>query len=200
MQVFDNVITLGEANEIQKAINNSDFPFYIGAGGLQFGTGTVGYDIFEEHGYDPNVKDHFHFVHSVIGWEVETNKSVVNSTADELCVNLMNKFMKHIGENSYEIYRAKINLSPQHKRPEGTYCVPHTDIEREHMVVIYYVNDSDGPTYLFEEDGRTIIKKVDPKKGRFLMFDGRTKHAGSHPIDNTYRIVINYNIKINNDR
>jgi len=32
------------------------------------------------------------------------------------------------------------------------------------------------------------------------MFDGRTKHAGSHPIDNNFRTVINYNIKINDDR
>ena len=146
MQVFDNVITLEEANQIEKDINNAHFPFYIGAGGLQFGTGTVGYEIYEEHGYDPNVKDHLHFVHSVIQWEEETNKSVINSTADKMCVNLMNKLMKHIGEDSYEIYRAKINLSPQHKRPEGTYCVPHTDIEREHMVVILSLIHISEPT------------------------------------------------------
>jgi len=195
MQVFDNVVTVKEANETEKAIHNAHFPFYIGVGGLR----TVDYNTYEKHEHDPNVKEHFQFVHSVINWEEETNKSVVNSSADKLCANLLNKFMKYIGEDSYKIYRTKINLSPQHKRPEGTYCVPHTDIEKEHMVVIYYVNDSDGPTYLFEDDGRTIIKKVEPKKGRFLMFDGSTKHAGSHPIDNTFRTVINYNIKINDE-
>ena len=76
MQVFDNVITLGEANEIQKAINNSGFPFYIGAGGLQFGKDYIVYDTFEIHGFDSNLTDHIVFLHSVIGWEVETNKSV----------------------------------------------------------------------------------------------------------------------------
>jgi len=199
MQVFDNVLTLEEANETKKAIINSNFPFYIGDGGLTYGSGTVSPDMYEEHGYDPNVKDHLHFVHDVIQWEEETNKPVITSSADELCVNLLNKLMKHIGEDSYEIYRVKINLSPQHKRPEDTYCVPHTDMVRKHMVVIYYVNDSDGPTYLFEDDGRTIIKKVEPKKGRFVMFDGSTKHAGSHPINNTFRVVINYDVGIHND-
>jgi len=198
-QVFDNVLTLEEANETKNAIINSDFPFYIGDGGLTYGSGTVAPFMYEKHEHDPNVKDHLQFVHSVINWVNETDKSVVNSDADKLCANLLNKLMKHIGEDSYKIYRIKINLSPQHKRPEGTYDVPHTDIEKEHMVVIYYVDDSDGPTYLFEDDGRTIIKKVEPKKGRFLMFDGSIKHAGSHPIDNTFRTVINYNIKINDE-
>jgi hypothetical protein len=62
------------------------------------------------------------------------------------------------------------------------------------MVVIYYVNDSDGDTFVFDDDGK-IIKRVSPKKGRFFMFDGRLKHAGSHPYDNTMRVVINFNVE-----
>ena len=199
MEVFD-ILTSEEADEIENAITDSNFPFYIGVGGLTPGTGTVMPEIYEEHGDDPNVKDHFHLVHSVIRWQEEDNETVINSNAADLCVNLLNKLMKHIGEDSYSIYRTKINLTPKYKRTKGTYCVPHNDLEREHMVVIYYVNDSDGPTYLFEEDGRTIIKKVEPKKGRFLMFNGNIKHAGSHPMDSPFRLVINYNIKISNDR
>jgi len=72
-------------------------------------------------------------------------------------------------------------------------CHPlHTDREEaESKSMIYYVNDSDGPTRFFDEHGN-IIKTVYPKKGTAVLFPSNTIHASSCPINSSKRIVINY--------
>ena len=67
----------------------------------------------------------------------------------------------------------------------------HTDIDIPHMVCLYYVNDSDGDTVLYEDDEKTEIKRVSPKKGRIVFFDGSIKHCGSYPTK-TYRSIVNF--------
>lgn len=77
---------------------------------------------------------------------------------------------------------------------------PHTDLPEDvrHIVMLYYVNDSDGPTIIFEKDGEsfTPVEKIDPKRGRFLVFDGSNYHASSTPTKNP-RCVINFNLTNN---
>jgi hypothetical protein len=67
----------------------------------------------------------------------------------------------------------------------------HTDLEDPHWVCLYYVTDSDGDTILYEDDEKTEIKRVTPKKGRIVFFDGSIKHCSSHPTQ-THRAVINF--------
>ena len=67
----------------------------------------------------------------------------------------------------------------------------HTDIKRPHMVCLYYINDSDGDTILYEDDEKTEIQRVTPKKGRIVFFEGSIKHCSSSP-SKTHRSVINF--------
>ena len=67
---------------------------------------------------------------------------------------------------------------------------PHRDIEMPHYVCLYYVNDSDGDTIFYDDDQKTEIKRIPPKKGRIAFFDGSIYHCGSKPKNST-RIVIN---------
>ncbi len=72
----------------------------------------------------------------------------------------------------------------------------HTNRDVPHLVLLYYVNDSDGDTILYDktiEDipysvqypdeycDMNITHNVTPKKGRVLVFDGRYYHASSSP-------------------
>ena len=68
----------------------------------------------------------------------------------------------------------------------------HTDSNDPHLVCLYYVNDSDGDTILFENDGETEIKKIAPKKNKIVFFDGSIKHCSSRPSKST-RSIINFN-------
>tara|TARA_X000001388_G_scaffold76600_1_gene74385 strand:+ start:1116 stop:1667 length:552 start_codon:yes stop_codon:yes gene_type:complete len=67
----------------------------------------------------------------------------------------------------------------------------HTDLNFEHSVCLYYVNDSDGDTVLFEDDKKTELKRVTPKKGRVVFFNGLIPHCSSRPAINS-RAVINF--------
>jgi hypothetical protein len=73
--------------------------------------------------------------------------------------------------------------------------LPHIDSPTDHLVMLYYVVDSDGPTYFYDSDG-TIIKSVEPKKGTVVFFRGDILHSSSSPTTSKRRIVINYNFNV----
>jgi hypothetical protein len=70
---------------------------------------------------------------------------------------------------------------------------PHTDLPFDHYVVLYYVNDSDGDTVFFQ-NGK-IVKRVSPKRGRLIIFDGRIEHGGGIPTTGP-RCAVNFDIRI----
>ena len=83
----------------------------------------------------------------------------------------------------------------------------HVDSEINHLVFLYYVIDSDGDTIIYdkkwekgiqilnsEETAKLLIKKrVTPKQGRVVVFDGRYWHTAEQPKYNK-RCVINTDI------
>jgi len=73
--------------------------------------------------------------------------------------------------------------------------MPHVDWDFEHYTMLYYVNDSDGPTIIYDESAN-MVDKIEPVKGRVLIFSGDTIHASSSPKEHNCRIAINYNFKI----
>ena len=71
----------------------------------------------------------------------------------------------------------------------------HIDSEIPHTAMLYYVIDSDGPTY-FYDNNNNIIKQVEPKQGTAVIFDGLTLHSSSSPVTSDRRIVVNYNFNL----
>jgi len=113
---------------------------------------------------------------------------VINKKQNSSAVNnLKSIFKKYIKK---EIIHFKSILQLPLNTRKVSYDTPHTDIEEPHTVYLYYVNDSDGETILFKDE--KIHKKVKPKKGRMLVFDGKTLHAAYQPIKNI-RCVLNIN-------
>ena len=129
-------------------------------------------------------------------------------------VNRLFPNFKTLIENKFnvrikELIRSRINLMFPIGEVTSKYDTPHTDIypypSREtffnYKSVVYYVNDSDGDTVLFNEmafngdpfintNKKTLIQRVTPKQGRAVMFDSNRYHAGSFPSKNI-RIVLN---------
>jgi hypothetical protein len=83
---------------------------------------------------------------------------------------------------------------------------PHTDYFTDHYTLLYYANDSDGDTFLFDNVAESsnpvypsefnLAKTVSPKMGRAILFDGLIYHASSAPIINDQRIAININLMV----
>jgi len=97
-----------------------------------------------------------------------------------------------IGTRLREILIGRIFLLTPHNTKLNHYA-PHTDLNFEHMVVLYYVNDADGDTVFF--DGDKIVNSVSPKRGRVVLFDGRIMHGGGIP-KNGPRAVVNFDITV----
>ena len=113
----------------------------------------------------------------------------------------MKKLTDKIDLSEYNyVQRIKANFQSKFLSDPDCYNTPHYDNLNEHLVIIYYVNDSDGDTFIFENDKYPlkIKKRVSPKAGRFVIFNGNHFHAGIHPKSNDYRIVINFNLMKNN--
>jgi len=86
------------------------------------------------------------------------------------------------------LYRARFGLYlPIKDAPEHNNI--HVDMHQPHTVCLYYVNNSDGDTFFFDNN-RKVVERVSPKKGRMVIFDGLTLHASSMP-SNGYRISLN---------
>lgn len=102
--------------------------------------------------------------------------------------------------------RANLQVPVYQKFTNG---IPHVDLSivAPYKIGLYYVNDSDGDTELYDQtsDNTTIdeIKKreetlrqaVSPKKGRFVLFDGNIYHRAGLPTKEI-RCVLNYNFFI----
>lgn len=103
-----------------------------------------------------------------------------------------------------EIHRVRGGLSTIHS--DGGIHFPHVDFPFPHYTFLYYVNDSDGDTILFNEkfdinkdvydqhDDFTIFKSFTPKRGKAILFNGLTYHSSSNPQHHESRVVINMNL------
>jgi hypothetical protein len=71
---------------------------------------------------------------------------------------------------------------------------------------LYYLNDSDGDTFIFDKTLKDtpkvtsdtkyeIIKRITPKKGRAILFDGNKYHSSSGPTKGV-RCILNFNLLI----
>jgi hypothetical protein len=88
---------------------------------------------------------------------------------------------------------------------------PHVDFYEPHIVGLYYVDDSDGDTVIFNEtfdqvnieqsaryanEGKfTVLARISPKKGKMVFFDGKHYHASMHPKEHAQRVVITFDFR-----
>jgi hypothetical protein len=95
------------------------------------------------------------------------------------------------------IERIKANMLLKADIPDDKYNTPHIDVpDPGFKSLLYYVKDSDGDTFIFNETFRdkkelTLKKRVSPKKGKAVIFDSNTWHASSNPRVNQNRVVLN---------
>jgi hypothetical protein len=102
------------------------------------------------------------------------------------------------------LLRFKINLTlPTKDTTIHTHSIPHVDfdiIDVNLITAIYYINDSDGDTVIFNErsnspfENLTVKQRITPKRGRLVVFDSGYYHAGNNPGTNTPRLTANINL------
>lgn len=119
---------------------------------------------------------------------------------------------KKINIDNYKIHQSRSFLQlPLNEEFTGKDIdTPHTDLKNPHLVFLYYLTSSDGDTVIFNEknykdltpdnipsiNDLTVLKRVTPKQGRIIIFDGLHWHTAEQP-KREIRCVVNTNISIN---
>ena len=99
---------------------------------------------------------------------------------------------KEVNQKIKNIEIGRIWLDYPDNRKQFDYGFVHKDLPYDHTVVLYYVKDSDGDTHIFDEFGG-VIKKIKPKKGRVVVFNGNLLHA-SGVAKEDIRAVVNIDV------
>jgi hypothetical protein len=90
----------------------------------------------------------------------------------------------------------RIRYALIHREKTKKINAAHKDNENPHIAALFYINDSDGDTYFYKEDAKTVIKQISPKANRLAIFDGNLYHSSSTPVDNQLRYAINFNFGV----
>ena len=187
--VFDDIIDLEYQDKIKKVLLSNweykgyEFPWYF--------TEDV------TNPLNPNTQKRSAFYH---GYVVNDDEAMgtVDSVFHYLVVPLIDSACSKIGKRNVTIITGRSFLQlPINFKGERADS-PHIDSSEDHFVMLYYVCDSDGDTIIFNEKEKsekyTIQKRVTPKQGRVVLFDGAFYHTAEQPMDNV-RCVINYDLK-----
>ena len=145
---------------------------------LEFIDREINSSIIPWHWNSASVTEKFPFFEHVIvpREENETDDMRVVSPLYEFFTTIQKRFCTVCEIPMEKIYRQCINLTFPSDGEE--YSEPHTDHEFVHKNMIIYLNDGYemGETILYNND-LTIGKKIEPKKGKVICFDGSIDHG-----------------------
>jgi len=186
--VIDNIISKKEQENIKsKLLDNTEFPWYFirDITNVNFNKQSrPGFKHIFQKEYKPRVNA------SIINL-------IVKNTAKK--IKLKNYFLQEA--------RSFLQLPLNEKFIGNDIDTPHLDQTNNHLVFLYYVNDSDGDTVIYNYKSKSAtdipffedikeLKRVTPKQGRVVIFDGMYWHTAQQP-KNNIRCIINFNISNN---
>jgi hypothetical protein len=193
IEIYDDIIPVEQQIFIEESMTDTAFPWFLTKHGTvqENATEYLNCYIPEELRTGYTVKEYVQFIHMFYTLQRETCSPAHNT----ITLPIFEKLKIAANLKFTQLLRVKANFQTQCNFSKEEFVnMPHIDSFIDHKVALYYVNDSDGDTVFFKEDG-TIIQSVSPKRGRFVVFDGTQYHAGRHPKNSDMRIVINFNFQ-----
>ena len=201
VKVIENFLPLEYQNKVSEMLEDDYFPWYYTS---SIYNKKLVVPKFDNITYSPGL------YHTVKDSEKGTNS---NDNVLDRVMPILNYFEKREDINIDEVLRIRIRRTLQYPgHNETKYNVPHVDLGgvANYKTLIYYPEDSDGDTILFDSKERfgsethvEIIQSIKseigrfaPKKGKALYFKGDTIHAGNNPINYPVRTVINFDFLV----
>ena len=199
--VIDNIVSTEKADAWEKHVTNNNFAWYLLR---DIDPSKILGKSNHRTAYDNNTINTAQFTHDL--YNENDDGSYQYQYAKELIDECCKKF-----EIVPYYFRLKFNLlTNNYLMTKDKYNTPHIDNKYVNSYsMIYYVNDSDGDTIIFNEtcndetmtrpDKLTIKQRIEPKKNRAVLFRGNYFHTSSNPMNNETRIVLNVNLANKNE-
>ena len=123
-----------------------------------------------------------------------------------LFLGLIQNSCKKLKIKEIDVLNGRSFLQTPTNIPKDKVDSPHVDLIVPHFVMLYYVCDSDGDTLIYNEKTKfaacypdeemkfTLKKKVSPKQGRVVLFNGIHWHTAQQPNQNL-RCIVNYDLR-----
>lgn len=140
--------------------------------------------------YDDTSKNNFQFTHTF--YKDQKQQSNWYALVHSFLYVVELKFQK----NLKGIVRIKANLNPQNPLIDPLNNIHQDMPDGNFMTLLYYVNDSDGDTLMFDQDKKTIINRITPEENKAIWFESKNWHCSSPPVKNKRRVVINFILEL----
>ena len=132
-----------------------------------------------------HAEDIYQFTYSIIHKEDEL------ISPEGWCLELVAHIIKGAGLQNAKVTRAKLNLLPRQPYTKNKLKeTKHQDTEDTFSkTILYYLNDSDGDTVFYNEDGTETY--ITPKANTAVIFNSNIWHRSTPPRINKKRVVLN---------
>ena len=150
-----------------------------------FYNGTA--EVLQLDGYE----EHPYFAHTIV-----TDNQIKSNAYDIVFDKFWKWMVKNVDGDFGELIRVRAAKTMKNKVPPTQ---PHVDAPFGYWVMIYYCDNSDGPTTIYKErygeNPENVRPKqyIDPEKGKYVIFDGRMYHSGNAPRKHSSRTILNIN-------
>tara|TARA_B100000035_G_scaffold213206_1_gene182715 strand:+ start:237 stop:818 length:582 start_codon:yes stop_codon:yes gene_type:complete len=180
--VYDDVLHESDFKGVKNTVESSDFPWYN-----RYPKYWTKEDK-DEYMYQNDIL--FSFAHICLGWN--NPKSDYYNMTHELAE------MCKIKANLDNYVTTRLRWGMQIRSETKVLSKPHLDMKNfEHMdslkVGVFYIHDSDSPTYIYDSDSKDVMHTIESKANRLLVMPGDVWHGGSKPRTHNFRIVLNMN-------
>lgn len=181
VEVIDNFLSQSYYESLRSSITSNNFPWYY--------NDDITYDkeTYSTINGNPLVQS-FGFSHTIM-----SNSNPTDSDITNLIMPMAFQIKDYL--KASKILRIRLDMTMYN--PEVKMHGPHVDYTNPHYSSVYYLNDSDGSTIIFnEKEGKktlSIKEVIEPKPNRLLVFDGSYLHTGYSPSRHNCRVLINSN-------
>jgi len=190
VKIYNNIISKKEQEYLKNIFYSNEFPWFY--------TADVTSSILNKKQRRPAFSHIF-----MKDGNINSNYyDIVKKISDNVNKKIKKKLIP------YQV-RSFLQLSLDKNLIGNSIDTPHIDMIEPHLVYLYYVNDCDGDTVIYDyisngthtldipfyEDIK-IKKKITPKQGMVVIFDGMTWHTSTQPTRGN-RCIINFDM-INN--
>ena len=179
IEILDDFIPIHYQNHIKNMVDN--MPFFMG-------------DTTRWKEFGGRMKQFTHVLYQ--------DPTYGDDASESTYCNQFIELFKELPEfKTHRLHRAKLNITLPYKK--RYVLAQHTDMHNpEGITILYYINDSDGPTIIYNKRGEKYDTpkpppwwwkktKVLPKQGRLVRFPSNTIHSGNVPYKYDSRIVLN---------